>query len=261
MRILLLTLHIAILLLAGWVSLVAAQINNVAPATIAPTPNAPINKAAVKNKIKVACVGDSITQGVGTTAPKGSSNAYPTQLQRMLGNKYEVVNFGVSATTLLNKGDNPYQQQEAFRRAKEYKPDVVIIMLGTNDTKPQNWKFKDEFAADYLDLVCQFARLDRKPRIFVCHPCYVPGDGNFGINQPAVEMEIPIIDEVAREQHVDIIDMTGATRGHDDLIPDRVHPNSAGAAILAKTAFKALTGKDYGGPFPTITDALAPAMP
>ena len=76
--------------------------------------------------------------------------------------------------TLLNHGDKPYQKENAFKAALAYKPDVVVIMLGTNDTKPQNWKFKDQFAADYKDLIEQFAKLPSKPRIFICRPDPVP---------------------------------------------------------------------------------------
>ena len=85
------------------------------------------------------------------------------QFGRMLGAKWDVKNFGVSGTTLLKNGDNPYQRQNAFHRAKELNPDVVVIALGTNDTKPQNWKhFKEHFEADYKDMVLQFADLPAK---------------------------------------------------------------------------------------------------
>jgi lysophospholipase L1-like esterase len=242
-------IHISIIVLAsltGQVSFVFAQAD---PAAVAnktrSTTNAPIDEIVYRGQIKVACIGDSITQGDLTATAGNHPQPYPAHLQQLLGNKYEVTNFGMGGTTLLNKGDSPYQKQEVFRRAKDYQPDVVIIMLGTNDTKPQNWKFKLDFATDYRDLVSQFAALESKPRIFVCHPCYVPGAGNYGINEPDIDAEIPIIDQVASEMRVGIIDVNGATRGHDDLIPDRVHPNNEGALLVAKTVAKELTGKDY----------------
>src|SRR4051812_11154381 len=94
--------------------------------------------ALAAEKIKVACVGDSITAGAGVQDP--GHNAYPVVLQRLLGDKYEVKNFGVSGTTLLKKGDSPYWNQKAFKAATAFAPDIVIIKLGTNDTKAQNWK-------------------------------------------------------------------------------------------------------------------------
>src|SRR5438046_5593511 len=120
-------------------------------------PNAPIDTAKYQAKIKVACIGDSITQGVGSKVP------WPAILQKMLGEKWEVKNYGVSARTLLKKGDHPFDKEKKYTDAQSYKPDVVIIMLGTNDTKPQNWKFKDEFAADYKDMIAHFTSAELQP--------------------------------------------------------------------------------------------------
>jgi lysophospholipase L1-like esterase len=230
-------------------------------AMAASDPNAPIDESAYSGKIKVACVGDSITAGSGTTPTRKFPNAYPSQLQRMLGEKYDARNFGVGGTTLLNHGDRPYQQQKALASAKAFLPDVVVIMLGTNDTKPQNWKLKDEFATDYRDLVKQFAALQSKPRIFVCHPCFVPGEGNYGINEPDVLDEIPTIDALAGELKLGVIDIHGTMKGHGDLIPDRIHPNNAGATIMAATVYKALTGKEYSGPETVVIVATQASQP
>jgi lysophospholipase L1-like esterase len=204
-------------------------------------PNAPIHIGDYQGAIRVACVGDSITAGVG--AAKGES--YPAQLGKMLGKQWKVRNFGVSGSTLLKDGDKPYQKQKAFQAALQYQPQVVIIMLGTNDTKPQNWKLKAEFTADYKDLLEQFATLPSKPRILICHPVPVPGQGNFGINEAGVREEAPLIDKVAQEIRAGVIDMYTALKDHPEMFPDRVHPNTAGAALMAKAVYKALTGKEF----------------
>jgi lysophospholipase L1-like esterase len=206
---------------------------------VAADPNAPIRVEDYQNTIRVACVGDSITAGVG--AEHGRD--YPAQLGKLLGSKWEVRNFGVSGSTLLNHGDKPYQKENAFKAALAYKPNVVLIMLGTNDTKPQNWKLKDQFAADYKDLIGQFAKLPSKPRIFICRPVPVPGAGNYGINEAGVKEEIPLIDKVAADTTSGEIDMHAALADHPETLPDRVHPNTAGAEAMAKAASKALTGK------------------
>ena len=209
-------------------------------------PNAPIRLEEYQGTIRVACVGDSITAGVGTA----NGQSYPAQLGKMLGERWEIRNFGVSGSTLLNHGDKPYQKEKAFQAALQYQPQVVIIMLGTNDTKPQNWKFKDEFAADYKDLLGQFAKLTSKPRIFICQPVPVPGQGNFGITEAGVREEAPLIDEVAKESQAGLIDMYGALKDHPGTLPDRVHPNTVGAALMAKAAYRALTGKESSGSMP-----------
>ncbi len=200
---------------------------------------APIDPANYKEPVRVACVGDSITQGSGT---KG--NPYPSQLQKMLGEKWKVGNFGVSGRTLLRKGDFPYWNEKAYQNALAFKPDVVVIMLGTNDTKPQNWAHEAEFVADYRDLVKSFLDLESKTRVFICRPCPVIGTGNFKIVEENIQLQIPRIDALAAEMKIDVIDMHAALKDTPELIPDRVHPNAKGAEEMAKAAVKALTGKD-----------------
>jgi lysophospholipase L1-like esterase len=206
----------------------------------APAP-APVAVQDFKEPIRVACVGDSITQGVGAS----DGNSYPAQLGKMLGEKWKIGNFGVSGTTMLKKGDSPYWKQGAFTKAQESGPNVVIIMLGTNDTKPQNWKIKDDYGADCREMVATFQKLASKPRVYVCRPCPVVGNGNWGLNEPAVLELIPVIDKVAAELKLDVIDMHAALAGRPELIPDRVHPNTGGAEAMAKAAFRALTGGDF----------------
>ena len=122
-----------------------------------------VTLSAAEEPIKVACIGDSITQGVG--ADRGQS--YPDQLQTLLGEKYKVGNFGVSARTLLQKGDFPYRKEKKYQEALKMLPNIVIIMLGTNDTKPQNWKYEAEFVGDYRDLIKSFQALPSKPKVYV----------------------------------------------------------------------------------------------
>lgn len=218
-----------ILLLAGLLS----------SSLFAADPLPPIKPGDFKEPIKVACVGDSITKGAGA----GPGKSYPSQLQELLGDKWNVGNFGVSGRTLLKKGDHPYWNEKAYQDALAMKPDVVIIMLGTNDTKPQNWKFESEFVADYTELVKSFQALESKPRVYVCRPCPVPEPGNFGINEKNLQEWIKRIDAMAKEMNLGVIDMHKALEDKPKLLPDRVHPNAEGAGEMAAAAFKELTGK------------------
>ena len=198
--------------------------------------------AAAQEKIRVACVGDSITFGAGVK--DRAKNSYPAQLQALLGERYDVRNFGNSGSTLLKNGDKPYWKQKEFEAAKALNPNVVIIKLGTNDSKPQNWKHKDEFAADAKALVETFKGLEAKPKVYVCRP--VPAfPGNFGIRDEVIKGEvIPLLDQVAKETGAEVIDLYAALSDKKELFPDKVHPNADGATVMAKTIHKALTGKD-----------------
>jgi lysophospholipase L1-like esterase len=199
----------------------------------------PVDTSNYTGVIKLACVGDSITAGHGVS--KGMS--WPDQIQKMLGDTWKVNNFGVSGTTLMQSGDRPYRKTGAFSKAKEFAPDVVVIMLGTNDTKPQNWAKREDFPADYKSLIEEFSTLPSKPRIFLCSPSYIVGQGNFGISQANTQEELPWIVTVAQATGAGLIDVHAAMHGKDDLIPDKVHPNDAGAGVIAATVFQVLTGK------------------
>ena len=121
--------------------------------------------------------------------------------------------------------------------------DLVIILLGTNDIKPQNWQHEAEFAADYRELVKSFQSLKSRPKVFVCRPVPVPGKGNYGINEENVQKEIPRVDALAKELGCGVIDMHAALAKFPEMLPDRVHPNTAGAGEMAKAAAKAILGK------------------
>jgi acyl-CoA thioesterase-1 len=222
-------------LLAFWgVCLMASRV-------LGADPMEPIDTSKYEGKVKVACVGDSITQGAGT---KG--NPYPKQLQEMLGDKWEVGNFGVSGRTLMDKGDHPYSKEKKYQAALAMKPNLVIIMLGTNDTKAHNWKFKDEFEADYKKLIKSFQDLESKPRIYICRACPVIGQGAFGITEAGIQEQIPTVDKIAKELGLGVIDMHAALKNTPELIPDKVHPNAAGARKMAEAAVAVLTGNKAG---------------
>lgn len=191
--------------------------------------------------IRVACVGNSITWG--DKIENRDENCYPATLGRILGNKFDVKNFGVNGATLLKHGDHPYWNTGAFTEVQEYNPDVVIIKLGTNDSKPQNWKYKDEFMGDLKALVTKLRYLPSKPQVWLCTPCPVYGEGQWGITPKVVENEIiPAIQQVAEDCDAPLIDVYSALNHRAELFPDLVHPNAEGAEILARTIAGALIG-------------------
>ncbi|MEM9934929.1 MAG: GDSL-type esterase/lipase family protein [Bacteroidota bacterium] len=188
--------------------------------------------------IKVACVGNSITEGAGL-----GENTYPKHLGRMLGPEYEVVNYGLGGRTLLKQGDFPYWAEEAFTEAQTYEPDVVIIKLGTNDSKPQNWQYKEEFVSDYVAFIQVFQQLPSSPTVMICYPVPVYED-NWGITASVVEGEMQImLDTIAAETQVPIIDLFTALENKTDMFPDGVHPDGKGTEVMASTISTAIKEK------------------
>ncbi|MFT5104800.1 MAG: acyl-CoA thioesterase-1 [Verrucomicrobiales bacterium] len=187
---------------------------------------------------KIACVGDSITYGMGIK--DRAKNAYPKQLEGMLGDGVQVKNFGISGTTLLKNGDHPYWTTKQYHGAIEWQPEIVVIKLGTNDTKPKNWKHKEQVATDLRAMIAVFRSLPSKPQIFLCLPVPVFPE-RWGIRDSVIKDElIPIIRDVAKQEDCAIIDLYQALDGKKEFFPDKVHPNKDGATVIAKTVAAAL---------------------
>jgi lysophospholipase L1-like esterase len=209
-------------------------------------PQAPIDTSIHAPPIVVACVGDSITA-------HGNPHGYPAQLGNMLGNQWTVENFGVSGTTLMTHGNNPYQKYPMFQAALGSKADVIIIMLGTNDTKAANWPGKKEFfIGDYKDLIEKFKAMANKPRIFIMKSPYICPTNRLTMSDAAVVEQMAMIDQIAKDENVGVLDAHTPTAGHDEYYRDGVHPSPAGAGQISKAVYEALTGKKYSGPIPNI---------
>jgi len=189
------------------------------------------------DEIRVACIGDSITDGYGIDLR--DTNGYPAQMQRMLGDKYWVKNFGVSAATTLDNGDFPYKKQLAWEDAQAFNPNIVVVKLGTNDSKPYNWAHKADFAPALEELLSTLEALPAKPRILLATP--VPaGENVWSIQEDIIEKEIiPIIRQTAARHGLTVIDLHEAFEGSRDLIlPDGIHPNQQGARKMAEIIAK-----------------------
>lgn len=201
----------------------------------------PLTLSLLAEPVKIACVGDSITQGAGLSNP--ALESYPARLQRLLGTNYVVRNYGVSGRTLLKQGDFPYWKEAFFKQSHDWQPDVVIIKLGTNDSKPYNWRYGTNFVADYEEFVTSYASLASAPRIIVCTPCPVYGNGAFDIKPGTVATNIaPAIRDLAARRQLELVDLHTRLAGHPEWFPDTVHPNSRGMAAMAAIIHDALMG-------------------
>jgi len=187
--------------------------------------------------IKVACIGNSITYGSGIF--NRELNSYPAQLQQWLGVNYDVKNFGVSGTTMLKKGDFPYWVRPEFEEAKEFLPDVVLIKLGTNDTKPQNWCYADEYGKNYLEMISEFRKLSSHPQIVLLLPVPVFTEDKWGIREHVVrDSVIPVIRNIGRQKNCEIIDLYNPMLSYGRFFPDQVHPDAIAASIMVEEIYK-----------------------
>ena len=200
-----------------------------------------------QKKIKVACVGNSITYGY--TLPDRETNAYPAKLQKMLGDDYVVGNFGKSGATLLNKGHRPYMQQEEYHKAIDFAGDIVVIHLGINDTDPRDWpNYRDFFIQDYRALIDSFRVANSRCRILIARLTPI-ADRHLRFESGTRDWHDEIqlaIENIAKYAGVQLIDFHAPLYPYPFMLPDAVHPNVEGAEILAKTVYEGITG-DFGG--------------
>lgn len=204
--------------------------------------------AQAAEKIKVACVGNSITYGL--TVENREQNAYPAVLQRLLGDeRYEVHNFGRSSATLLEKGHFPYAKQSICDSLLAFKPDIAVIHLGINDTDPRNWpNYNSEFITDYVRLINRLKEANPNVRVLVARLTPITAKHHrFRSGTRYWRLQVQkAIEQVALAAGAELIDFNAPLRDRQNLLWDSVHPNAEGLRLLAETAYKAITG-NYGG--------------
>ena len=195
-----------------------------------------------EDAVRVACIGNSITDGHGIgMAPV---NGYPAVLQKKLGEGYLVKNFGVSARTMMNKGDLPYMNELAWRDAQAFNPNIVIIKLGTNDSKTHNWVHgADEYRQSMQAMIDTLKALPSKPKIYLCSPIPAFKDSWTISDSVIVNGEMPIIKKLAKKNKCQFVDLHTSYTYGDMMLKDGIHPNAKGAEKMADIIFDAIEKK------------------
>lgn len=185
----------------------------------------------------IAAVGDSITAEYMTGAD------YPQILEEKLGEVYSVVNFGESNYAAQSSSDYPYATTASFEESLELEPDIVILMLGTNDTKAHNWTGAETFKEEYTDLLKNYIELNSVSRIILASPPTVfLGDVLEGSIEPDhIEPIRDVVKEVAEEYDLGFVDMTAKTKDHSEWFFDGVHPTPESAEAIAQIFYEQLT--------------------
>ena len=204
-----------------------------------------------EGQIRVACVGDSVTYGFGI--PHFNTNSYPAALQKLLGDGYCVNNYGYSGRTGCLMGDRPYRVETLCTQSREFAPDIVVILLGANDSKPFNWDtqvagtnvYPEQFERGLKELITVYQELPSQPKVCVATPlpAYADSSGNvrYDIRPEIITDEIlPIVKRAAEETGTTLIDLYSVFEGKTELYSDGLHPTAEGAALLAQTVYDAI---------------------
>jgi len=193
--------------------------------------------------INISCIGDSLTYGY--LVENREENCYPTVLNDLLGDDYVVANFGVNAHTMLKTGDFPYWEHENFKFSSLIEPDIVIIMLGTNDSKPFNFTTIQDFIATYEEMITHYQNLPSKPRIYMATPpkVFPPKTSEVStIRSEVVDQIADAIRALGKKTRISVIDVNKKTIDRGDcFVDDGVHTNKKGAKLIAEIVFAELS--------------------
>lgn len=187
------------------------------------------------SQIKVACVGNSITENWALD----QNEKYPSILQRLLGDGYTVRNYGIGGRTMLKSGDHPYWGEDRYKEVLAWNPDIVVIKMGTNDAKLHNWIYKNQFEGDYIQFVNSLRKLAAKPRIYLCYPIPAFEGNSLNVDDRTITNEIiPIVNRVAEKTRSSVIDLHSPMAGKSDYVYDKIHPNVKGTTVMARVIAK-----------------------
>lgn len=199
--------------------------------------------AQTNRRVKVACVGNSITEGVGS----GDSElySYPAQLAELLGANYKVRNFGKSGHTLMTVSDRPWIKTEKWRQLKRWKPEIVIVKLGTNDSKPMNaLNIASDLKSELNALIDSIYTIASVKKLYICSPIPSYGENRYKIDGEVISQQIvPAIQAVATERGISFIDLHKEFGHHPEYLPDNIHPSKDGAALIANILYKHITSQ------------------
>jgi len=197
-------------------------------------------KKPKSGQVRIACSGDSITYGYGVE--NWRKNNYPAVLGTLLGNGCCVNNFGVPGSTAHSGGDRPYVKERVFQKSLAFCPDVVILMLGTNDSKPYNWKGQAVYREELRKILQAYKALPSVSSILLLAPPPAWGDPvAFDIQADVLKDEIrPVVQTLAKDEKAQFLDLHSVFKGCPEKFWDGVHPNAAGAKMLAKTICQAI---------------------
>ena len=183
-------------------------------------------------QIRVACVGDSITEMSG----------YPSYASELLGPKYLVGNFGICGSQILLESECSYMYSFAYKSAKEFQPHLIVMMLGTNDSCSSLEEHQGNFIEDYLTLLRGFEALTSKPKIWIVKPPPIFNEDLWLSGKVMDKIVIPAIEEISKRAKMPLIDVYSALANKRYFV-DGVHPNEEGARAIANVVCKAISLK------------------
>ena len=195
-------------------------------------------------QVKIACIGNSITSGFYLE----TRETYPTILIQRLGPTYSVVNYGYPGATVLKKTNNSYWDNVLHGTSVWSYPDVVVVLLGTNDTYERNWYlYGEKFRNHYTEFVYSYIN-GTNPQVILCLPPPIFND----VYRDSILKNVinPIIRDVASKTQSGLIDLYSLMNDQSLFLPDGIHPNKFGMEVISDAVYH-LVRKYYAPAIPS----------
>ncbi len=205
-----------------------------------------VSTFAQKTNIRIAFVGNSITAGVYGYGLIDEHVSYATQFSELLEeyvDKLETFNAGISGCTLTKNTNSSIWAQSKFQNALSWAPEVCLIALGTNDSKPSRLEVvKNDFFNDYQDMIDQFRSFNQNVTIIACLPPPIFEGHPYSSSDPHSDdilsnFTIPLIDSIAKVNNLMVVDFHTPFKDSIKYFDDQLHPNKAGHKKMANILF------------------------
>ena len=192
----------------------------------------------------VLCIGDSITYGQGVMNSR-DVDSYPAQLAELLGDDYQVINYGLPNRTLQSTGNMPYAQEKFYQESLAQDADIVILMLGSNDSKPDFWN-ANRYEEEYAALIQQYQNTESTPAVYIMIPPAIfleePDSGDCS-DEIVREELVPILKRISEETGASLIDLYSLTDTHPEWYADGLHPTKEGNKAIAQEIYTIITSQ------------------
>lgn len=179
-----------------------------------------------KEKIRVACVGDSITEGWRSSNP--SLHSYPAVLQTLVGDRFEIKNYGIGGSTVMRCSDMPFRDKWGYIDSIADRPDLVILMMGTNDcNREYNIRRLDGFYADFVSLINEYHQTGAEVIVMTSPELFC------NVNNEHIRRAVEWQKEAAEKMSCGLIDINGWSHTNHICFPDDIHCDDSGYAAMA----------------------------
>jgi lysophospholipase L1-like esterase len=152
-------------------------------------------------------------------------------IQTLPKGRYQVANLGVPTMAAAKGAEKSYWNHARWSEMPTFEPNIVVLALGTNDSKPETWaKTGDAFAGDYRAMIDAIRAIPSSPRVLVATPPSLFPEKfkpNYTVDKEILDAKVrPAILKVAAEAGCPVIDFHALTRDKPEWFPDGVHPGS-----------------------------------